>query len=456
MTTETATNKQMRVLDSWGRFPRHSAQVCPWNWETDAPPWGEGGSVLAYGQGRSYGDSCLNDGNVLVPTRRLDHFLGFDSATGDLTCEAGVNLDEILRLAVPRGWFLPTTPGTKFVTVGGAIANDIHGKNHHRAGTFGRHVKWLELVRSDGRRLLCSEKQEPALFRATIGGLGLTGFISRACVTLRPITSADIDLVSRRFENVDEFFDISATSDKDFEYTVSWVDCLSKGAHLGRGIYMGGNHAQGTGAEDLRVHQNPKAKLPFDLPEAALNEWTVKAFNALYFHKQLQKEKRAKVHYEPFFYPLDAIHDWNRLYGRRGFFQYQSVIPLRDGRAATKAMLERISKSGQASFLAVLKMFGDIPSPGLMSFPRPGVTLALDFANNGATTQALFADLDAIVREAGGILYPAKDGRMRGEDFRNFYPQWKTFAALMDPRCSSSFWRRVTADSTTRGSAANR
>jgi FAD/FMN-containing dehydrogenase len=185
-------------------------------------------------------------------------------------------------------------------------------------------------------------------------------------------------------------------------------------------------------------------RLPLDLPNAALNPWTVRAFNELYYRKQWQKEKKSKVHYDPFFYPLDAIYDWNRLYGRRGFFQYQSVVPMPAGRAATRAMLDRISSSGQASFLAVLKMFGPAVSPGLLSFPRAGVTLALDFPNNGAATESLFTDLDAIVRDAGGILYPAKDARMRGEDFRCFYPQWKTLAELRDPRCSSSFWRRVT------------
>jgi FAD/FMN-containing dehydrogenase len=432
------------ALASWGRYPRQTAQVRPWFWSDEAPPWGEGRS-LAYGLGRSYGDSCLNEGGVLVPTRNLSHFISFDPASGELTCEAGVTLDEILQFAVPRGWFLPTMPGTKFVTLGGAIANDIHGKNHHRAGTFGRHVAWLELVRSDGQRLHCSEKSEPEFLRATIGGLGLTGFIAQAAIQLRPITSASMDVVSTRFANLEEFFELSTAADKDFEYTVAWVDSLARGKNLGRGIFMAGNHAAGTGPEDLRVHRASRARLPFDLPGFVLNRWSVGLFNQCYFRKQRPGERRTRAHYDPFFFPLDALRDWNRLYGRRGFFQYQSVVPLPDGHAVTAAMLERISRSGQVSFLAVLKLFGSVVSPGIMSFPRPGVTLALDFPNRGEETERLFADLDAIVREAGGSLYPAKDARMRGEDFRRFYPQWEAFTRFLDPHCSSSFWRRVTA-----------
>ncbi|MGA2052908.1 MAG: FAD-binding protein, partial [Opitutales bacterium] len=195
---------------------------------------------------------------------------------------------------------------------------------------------------------------------------------------------------------------------------------------------------------ELRAHRAPRAKLPFDLPGFALNRWSVGAFNALYYHKQWEKVKRGRMHYDAFFFPLDSLGDWNRLYGKRGFFQYQSVVPLKDGRAVTGAMLERISRSGQASFLAVLKQFGERESPGMLSFPRPGVTLALDFPNRGEETGRLFADLDAMVREAGGGLYPAKDARMSGEDFRRFYPQWEQLARLRDPECSSSFWRRVT------------
>lgn len=230
---------------SWGRLSQTSSQARPWFWSSNPPPW-SAKPALAYGLGRSYGDSCLNDGGVLVPMRSLDHLVAFNCTTGELTCEAGVTLDEILQFAVPRGWFLPVVPGTKFVTVGGAIANDIHGKNHHRAGTFGCHVQWLELARSDGQRLLCSETKEPELFRATIGGLGLTGFIARAAIRLRPITSSVIEVVSRRFENLDGFFEISSTTDKDFEYTVAWVDCLATGKKLGRGIFLAGNHATAT------------------------------------------------------------------------------------------------------------------------------------------------------------------------------------------------------------------
>jgi len=426
---------------SWGNFPRARQKVRRLGWLSEATLEGEG-SLLPYAYGRSYGDSCLNDGGTLLDVSGLDRLISFDATTGVLRAEAGVSLEHVLAFAVPRGWFLPVTPGTKYVSLGGAVANDIHGKNHHRAGTFGRHVRAFELLRSDGSRLVCSPTQNAHMFRATVGGLGLTGLILWVELALRPIESAMIDTETVKFANLDEFFVLSAESDAAFEYTVAWVDCAARGRSLGRGLFMRGNHAPGPGP--LTPSPPPRLTAPFDAPDFLLNRWTVSAFNALYYGKQRRKVVAKRAHYEGFFYPLDAVGGWNRIYGPRGFLQYQFVLPYAGDAGVTKEVFERIAASKLGSFLAVLKMFGDLPSPGLLSFPQPGVTLALDFPNEGARTFALLEDLDAIIREHGGRVYPAKDARMSAESFGSFYPQWREFARYVDPRFSSSFWRRVT------------
>jgi FAD/FMN-containing dehydrogenase len=400
--------------------------------------------VLPFGLGRSYGDSCLNDGNILLLTRGLDHVLEFDAQNGVIRCEAGVTLDEVLQLILPHKWFLPITPGTKFVTVGGAIANDVHGKNHHRAGTFGCHVTRLELLRSDGARLLCSPAQNRDWFEATIGGLGLTGVITWAEFKLRRVDNSMIEMESVKFRNLDEFFEVSAESDRAFEYTVAWLDCTAKGESLGRGIFMRGNHA-GPEITSLAPHRPPRVTVPFNLPNCAMNHLTIRAFNALYYARLPGKKKRNLVHYDPFFYPLDAVGEWNRIYGRRGFFQYQFVIPPESNHQAIRRVLAGIAASGQGSFLGVLKTFGAVKSPGLLSFPQPGVTLALDFSNQGAATFALLNELDRIVLDAGGRIYPAKDARMSANAFQSRYPEWRQFSEKIDLKFSSSFWRRVTA-----------
>ncbi len=434
----------MQSAESWGRNPRAREQaLLALHWPDEPLPQ-RGGPLLPYGLGRSYGDSCLNEGGTLLLTRGLNRFQAFDAQTGLLRVEAGVTLEEILKFAVPRGWFLPTTPGTKFVTVGGALANDVHGKNHHRAGTIGCHVPRFELLRSDGSRRVCSAREHGELYRATIGGLGLTGLITWA--ELRLVRASGwIDNENIRFGRLDDFFALNADSESRYEHTVAWIDCMAQGAALGRGIYMRGNTLPPGPEREARVHAEAKLRFPVEAPGWLLSGPTVRAFNVLYYWKQLRRASRKVVHYEPFFYPLDAVHDWNRVYGRRGFFQYQFVVPAAQGVEATREALRQIAKSGQASFLAVLKTFGRPASPGLLSFPRPGITLALDFPNNGAVTQALFERLDGIVREAGGVLYPAKDARMRPEDFQSFYPQWRELEALRDPAFSSSLWRRLTA-----------
>jgi FAD/FMN-containing dehydrogenase len=440
---------------SWGRVAAARHRVVPFHWRDQTLPRLEpGDSMLPFGLGRSYGDSCLNDGHVLITTDGLDRWMTFDRSTGVLRAEAGVSLASVLDLVVPQGWFLPVTPGTQFVTLAGAVANDVHGKNHHVAGTFGRFVSAFELLRSDGSRLQCTPGQNTSLFQATIGGLGLTGLITWVEIQLVAISSPIMETQDIQFGHLREFFPLSAESES-WPYVVAWVDCVAKGADLGRGIFMRGRHATGLDPQQVRRLARPagaasRKAIPFNLPSFTLNALSVRAFNALYYRKNRAARRDRLQHFGPFFYPLDAVRHWNRLYGRRGFYQYQCVIPssapVQDAMAD---MLERIAASGQASFLAVLKMFGDVPSPGKLSFPRPGATLALDFANRGPRVLKLFAALDEIVRRCGGALYPAKDACMSADDFQRAYPRWREFEQQdRDPQFSSSFWRRVTGSAT--------
>ncbi len=426
---------------SWGNYPKTDENIQQMNWRSEELTVGET-SVLPYGYGRSYGDSCLNDGGVLLDTTKLDRFISFDAETGVLRAEAGVSLEQILKFAVPKGWFLPVSPGTKYVSLAGAIANDIHGKNHHRAGTFGRHATRFELLRSDGQRLVCSEDENAELFRATIGGLGLTGLILWAEIALKRVKNAFFDVETVKFANLEEFFERSAESDEAFDYTVAWVDCLAQGNSLGRGLLMRGNHAE---VGELTVESKQLFSVPVNAPNVLLNNLTMKTFNVLYYHKQRQKVVRSRQHYEPFFYPLDSIGNWNRIYGERGFLQYQFVLPFDGDTRVIRRIFEDIAASGMGSFLAVLKMFGSLPSPGMMSFPRQGVTLALDFPYQEKTL-GLLNQLDEVIADSGGRVYPAKDARMSPESFRRFYPQWQEFSQYVDPQFSSSFWRRVTQE----------
>lgn len=448
---------QNTSYQSWGRYPKAQHQtVHRLRSRGDLLPSLESNqSILAYGMGRSYGDSCLNDGGHLLLTRSLKHFIAFDQITGIVTAEAGVTLEEILEIALPRGYFLPVTPGTKFVTLGGAVANDVHGKNHHVDGNFSHHVLSFELLRSTGERLLCSPEVNREFFYATIGGLGLTGLITWVEVKLKPVESSFISQEVIKTKGLHDFFELTKASDKDFVYTVSWIDCLAKGSSLGRGLFIRGNHTPKSLAPTRNKAKSSKRSIPLDLPSFALNGLTVKIFNKLYYNKQVSRKTASVVHYDPFFYPLDALHHWNRIYGKRGFLQWQCVVPLADtsngsneeGAAAIREIMEQISRSGQGSFLAVLKTFGNIPSLGMMSFPSQGVTLALDFPNKGPKLLQLLDRLDAVVRGARGSVYAAKDARMSPESFRVFYPKFEEFSKYIDPVFSSSFWRRVTGKS---------
>jgi FAD/FMN-containing dehydrogenase len=435
---------------SWGRYPRAEQNVRFVDWISDPLPSNIGDtSLLPYGLGRSYGDCCLNDGGTLLDASRLDRLVSFEEDSGVLRCEAGATLAEILELVVPKGWFLPVTPGTKFVTVGGAIANDIHGKNHHRAGTFGRHTLRFELVRASGERVICSPVENPEWFGATIGGIGLTGLITWAEIQLKRIPAATLAVETIRFDNLAEFFSLSADSDRDFEYTVAWVDCFSRGDSLGRGLFLRANFA-GTGQaeSDGPGHSGRTGRLdiPFDVPDFLLNDSLMKVFNGLFYRRQREKRTRKFQPYEPFFFPLDAVGQWNRLYGKGGFFQYQCVVPDEGNREAAYDLLKTVASSSPGVFLAVLKIFGEAQSPGMLSFPRPGLTLALDIPNRGRPSFALMDRLDSIVRQARGAVYPAKDARMSAESFDAYFPRWREFERHIDPRFSSSFWRRVTGN----------
>jgi L-gulonolactone oxidase len=395
--------------------------------------------LLAVGMLRSYGDSCLNGDGSVIEMSGLDHLISFDRQTGVIEAEAGVTLAEILRLAIPAGYFLPVTPGTKFVTLGGAVANDVHGKNHHRAGTFGRWVRQFTLARTDGSETVVGRDDASGLFAATIGGLGLTGVITRVTLELMPIRSSRIDLQTIPFAKLSEFFALAAESEASHDYTVAWIDCLAQGGKLGRGIFTRARHSEDG---KLSVSNKSGPSIPIDAPGFVLNRLSLSAFNEAYY-RIAGRPREASVCYDPFFYPLDAIGGWNRLYGRRGFYQYQSVVPPAVAEPATTEMLRAIASAGQGSFLAVLKTFGDVPSPGLLSFPMPGTTLAMDFANRGHSTLSLLDKLDAIVREAGGRLYAAKDGRLPQAMFRAGYPALDQFTNHMDPGMSSTFRRRL-------------
>ena len=427
------------LVNSWGRLG-------PWPHElsyltdrsSSLPRFPQNTSALAYGNGRSYGDVCLNPEGGLWLTSGLNKFISFNQDTGLMSCESGILLKDIQLLAIPRGWILPVTPGTQLSSVGGALANDIHGKNHHIKGSFGNHVKRIKLLRTDGSTVQCSSNLEPELFSATIGGLGLTGVIVEVEIQLARLSSPWLETETVPFTGIEEFLSLADSAENDWEYTVSWVDCLS--GKKARGIFIRANHSQ----KNYDVHPiQRELKMPFTPPVSLVNKITLKPFN--YFYRKLQEFKAgpSHQHYESFFYPLDNLRDWNKMYGKRGFYQYQSVVPKDLGAKAIEEMLDEIAKSKIGSFLAVLKTFGKPESLGMLSFPKSGLTLALDFPNQGEKTLKLFDRLDVIVREAGGRLYPAKDNRMSRSMFEAGYPRLNEFLPYRDAGISSAFSRRV-------------
>ncbi len=437
----------MTPLLSWGRYPNHPQIPHPVYWPTDvshhmaAMETSGYRTTLPFGCGRSYGDSCLAESGHVMTMQAMDKLLSVDWDTGVVLAQAGLTLAELIRIALPRGWFLPVTPGTKFVTLGGAVANDVHGKNHHVMGTFGCHIHRLVIYRSDEGVIECSPSHRTELFAATVGGLGLTGVILAVELQLRRVISSDIEQKSIRFGRLDDFFELSQAHDSTNEYSVAWIDCLATGNKAGRGHYITGNHAkQGL----LELASERSLRMPIDPPFSLINSLSLRVFNFLYYHRQRKKEVASLVGYNAFFYPLDSLLQWNHMYGRSGFQQYQCVVPRQHGREVLHAVMQQISKSGTGSFLAVLKQCGELPSPGLLSFPLPGVSLALDFPQRDQINEHLFKKLDDLVHEAGGRLYPAKDAHMTATHFKQAYPQWQKIESLRDPQLLSQFWKRVT------------
>ncbi|MBP9709313.1 MAG: FAD-binding oxidoreductase, partial [Oligoflexales bacterium] len=404
--------------------------------------------VIGYGSGRSYGDSCLNSKGLLLSSKNLNHFLNFDSETGILECESGVQIAEIIKVFGPRGFFPMVTPGTKFVTIAGAIANDVHGKNHHRAGCFGNHVLSFKLLRSDGKIYNCSEKENNALFAATIGGMGLTGLIVSATMQLKKIPSLEIRQSTKIFNNLEQYFELSESIEQDFEYSVAWLDCLARGQSFGRGVLLCGEHSRQEESSIKRIiNISPKFNMPFEAPKVVLNPLFMKLFNNIYFQLNANISAREKiVGYNTFFYPLDFLANWNRLYGKEGFFQLQFCVDKKH-KSVFVEILKEISESGFGSFLAVLKTFGDRSSPGMLSFPRGGYTLALDFPSYSGRSAKFVRHLMKIISEVGGRIYPAKDALMDSETFHAGYPKWQEFKNHIDPLFDSDFRRRIDAAS---------
>lgn len=435
--------KQRLDLSSWGRFPASTpAHVRVMRWSGAEPVWSPADApMLAYGQGRSYGDVCLNNGGTLIRTDAMDMILHLDTVRGVVRVEAGCTFDALLQVLVPRGWFLPVVPGTRFVSVGGAIANDIHGKNHHRRGTFGRHVRRFELLRSSGDRVECSPSEHADVFAATIGGLGLTGCITWAEIQCMPITSTTMDAERIKVRSLDESIAV-LTASNAHEYSVAWVDTTAPERQLGRGHVITADHARGDRTRTLRLDASSLVDVPVDAPSWLLRPWSMQIFNTVFHHRQRRNVASFHQPMASYFWPLDAVHRWNRLYGKRGMLQYQVVVP-QDRADVVHTILATFRRSGIAAFLAVLKIFGDVPSPGLLSFPRPGLTLSVDLAHQGAMMLRVLDELDAQVVDAGGRVYPAKDARMSAETFRRSFPEVERLVPLIDPAFSSSFWRRV-------------
>lgn len=417
-------------ISGWGRYPVIDGPlVSPADTAEAAAAAGLMDGAIPRGNGRSYGDAALGAA-LTIAGRRLDRFIAFDGANGTLVCEGGVLLSDIIDALLLRGWFVAVTPGTRFVTVGGMIAADVHGKNHHGAGSFCDHVEWLDLAIGDAV-LRCSRIEHADLFAATCGGMGLTGLILRAAFRLRPVPSASIRQQGIRARNLDAAIEVFETT-LDWTYSVAWIDCLAGGDHLGRSVVLLGEHAEVDELPDPAIRAAPHARasqrtrrVPFDFPAFALNPLSVGAFNGIYYRAQRTGERIVPLN--PYFYPLDAILEWNRIYGRRGFVQYQCVLPLAESRAGLIRLLREIARAGSGSFLAVLKRMGPA-SFGLMSFPLAGYTLALDFPVSPANL-ALLDRLDAITAEHGGRIYLAKDGRAK-PNFSAGYPKIDEFRAI--------------------------
>ncbi|HJL16623.1 MAG TPA: FAD-binding oxidoreductase [Sandaracinaceae bacterium LLY-WYZ-13_1] len=427
-----------RTIAGWGNYPRLRCDVKSAESADDVARAVDARGTIARGLGRSYGDPALLEDGVVLDLTGLDRYLDFDQATGTLTCEAGVSLEQIIRDFAPRGFFPAVTPGTKHVTIGGCIANDVHGKAHHVDGCFSTCVDAMTILLADGRVVLASREEHPDLFWATFGGMGLLGIVLTATIRLRRIETTYFRQQAVVVRDLDELLGALEEYDARFPYSVAWIDPLATGAELGRGVLTVGDHAA---RDDLppnarhdprRITPPSPLSVPFDLPELALNPVTLRVLNVVI--GQVQARGGRIAHYEKFFYPLDAIGEWNRGYGARGFTQYQFVIPLEDGPARMRAILERIATSGHLPFLNVLKKLG-AQGEGHLSFPFEGYTFAIDFPVSPGL-EALLADLDERVVDAGGRVYLGKDAFLRKGVLERMYPrldEWRAIKAAWDP-----------------------
>ncbi len=417
----------MPSIAGWGRVPVPGTEVLSENLERLTQ-----GAALSRGLGRSYGDSSLpaTATDKVAGTRLANRILWFDDATGVIRVEAGVCLADLVRLFLPRGWFTPVTPGTKFVTVGGMVASDVHGKNHHVDGCFGAHVRALRMRLADDSIVECGAFQLPDLFYGTIGGMGLLGHVLEVEFTMVPVSSAWIFMETERVPNLASFLDTLARSATKWPMTVGWIDCLSQGSAMGRGLMMAGRWATPEEAGPDLPREKPQIKMPVDLPNWAINDFTVSVFNSLYYWKQFAQRSEAVVAPEPFFYPLDAVTEWNRVYGPRGFTQYQCVIPRAAGAPAVLEFMQLLTRLGGASPLSVIKDCGP-ESNATLSFPLEGTSIAIDMAVS-ADIQRIVDELNAFVIAAGGRIYLSKDQFTRPEHFRAMEPRLDRFLALRE------------------------
>ena len=396
-----------------------------------------------FGNKRSYGDQATLPDGLQYNAKQLNHFINFDEKKGILRAEGGVLISEILGLIVPKGWTLQVTPGTKFVTLGGAVANNIHGKNHHTSGSFGNFVKSIGLFRTDKGNLKLSRTENVDLFEATLGGSGLTGLITWVEIKLKKLPSEYLHVQNIRFKSVEEFFKLSEQSNS-WEYTVAWVDCMPTGKMIGRGVFSRANFVESR-EEQYATKMVRKFKVPRLFPSFLLNKFTIKTFNFLYYNRPSSSSSKI-THFDAFFYPLDKMISWNNLYGRRGFYQFQCIIPNKNAVSILKRLLSQIALSGQGSFLAVMKVHGAETSPGINNFCMPGCSLALDFKNKGQQTVSFLKELEEIVLACGGRIYLAKDALMSCSTFKQMYPNWTLLNQLKDPKLSSQMWERLTGE----------
>lgn len=428
-------------LAGWGNYPSCSCNVSRPE-QLSELSIAESNCLIARGRGRSYGDAALNENRDVVLTERLNRFIAFDEKTGLLSAESGVTIHDLLDTFVPRGWFPPVTPGTKEVSLGGCIAADVHGKNHHVDGAIGHFVEGLTLAVASGQKLRCSRLQHRDLFIATLGGMGLTGIITDVSLRLAPIETSSIVVKHTPAVDLEGCFDLILDEKNDDKYSVAWIDALATGTRTGRGIVMTGHHAtldelSGAKGNPLALPRQRSFSIPFNMPSWLLNGWDMALFNKIYYAQQCRRKEPFIVDYNSFFYPLDGLAHWNRLYGKKGFVQYQCVLPFKGAREGLKSILQQLASAKYGSFLAVLKKFGP-QGEGLLSFPCEGLTLALDIPmRDSALLLPLLDRLDDCVIRYGGRCYLAKDARMKPEAFRLMYPQfeaWHKIKMQVDPR----------------------